>query len=230
MRTLVKNFLIVLAIFLLVSTVFTLFSEPFQKKQTLSLTQVVQDINQDKIKTITVSGNDLQIVYQDDTKIASQKETETALSQSLINYGVDKTKLAKVEINLKQSSDVWNWLAPLLLMVLPLLIIGFFFWGMFKQARTGAMQAFDFTKARARLFGAEGHPKQKITFQDVAGLKEAKQELAERGIIAKATHPKVLAEESPGAYKPINDIIDSVHGAGISLKIVRLEPMGVCKG
>lgn len=179
MRNLIKNFLIVLAIFLLISTVFTLFSSPFQAKQSLSLTQLVQDINQDKIKTITVSGNDLQIVYQDGTKASSQKETEAALSQSLINYGVDKTKLAKVEISTKENSNVWSWLAPLLLTVLPLLFFGFFFWSMFRQARAGATQAFDFTKVRARLFGAEGHPKQKITFKDVAGLKEAKQELVE---------------------------------------------------
>jgi len=49
----------------------------------------------------------------------------------------------------------------------------------FRQAKTGAMQAFDFSKARARLFGAEGHSKEKITFEDVAGLKEAKEELKE---------------------------------------------------
>jgi cell division protease FtsH len=41
------------------------------------------------------------------------------------------------------------------------------------------MQAFDFTKARAKLFGAEGHPQERITFSDVAGLKEAKEELKE---------------------------------------------------
>jgi cell division protease FtsH len=49
----------------------------------------------------------------------------------------------------------------------------------FRQAKTGAMQAFDFSKAKARLFGAEGHPKEKITFKDVAGLKETKEELKE---------------------------------------------------
>ena len=50
---------------------------------------------------------------------------------------------------------------------------------MIKQAKTGAMQTFDFTKARARIFGAEGHDKEKITFKEVAGLKEAKEELVE---------------------------------------------------
>lgn len=57
-----------------------------------------------------------------------------------------------------------------------------------------------------------------------------KKELATRGIIAKSTHPSILAEEAPKAYKNVDDVVESVHGAGISLKVCRLEPMGVLKG
>ncbi|MDD5098231.1 MAG: ATP-dependent zinc metalloprotease FtsH, partial [Candidatus Pacebacteria bacterium] len=53
------------------------------------------------------------------------------------------------------------------------------FFVLMRNAKTGAAQSFDFTKAKVKLFGAEGHPKQKITFKDVAGLKEEKQELEE---------------------------------------------------
>jgi len=179
MKSLAKNFIFVLLIFLVVSSVFTLLQQPFEKEKELSLTQLVEEINQEKIKKITVSGNELKIIYQDDSKAKSRKETEAALSQSLINYGVDKTKLAKVAIETKEVGGTWTWLGPVLFAVLPLLLFGLFFFMIFRQARTGAMQAFDFTKARARLFGAEGHPKEKITFKDVAGLKEAKQELVE---------------------------------------------------
>ena len=179
MKNLAKNFIFILLIFLIISGIFALFAQPFEKEKELSFTQLVEEINQEKIKKITVSGNELQIIYQDETKAKSRKETEAALSQSLINYGVDKTKLAKVEIETKESGGTWVWLGPVLMLLLPLLLFGFFFWMIFRQARTGATQAFDFTKARARLFGAEGHPKEKITFKDVAGLKEAKQELME---------------------------------------------------
>jgi len=178
MRNLIKNFILILLIFLVISGVFTLFSEPFKKEKEISLTQIVGEINQEKIKKIIVSGNELNIIYQDDSGVLSRKETESALSQSLINYGVDKTKLAKVEIETKEKGDAWAWLTPLLL-ILPLLVFGLFFWMIFRQARTGAMQAFDFTKAKTRLFGAEGYPKEKVTFKDVAGLKEAKEELME---------------------------------------------------
>lgn len=57
-----------------------------------------------------------------------------------------------------------------------------------------------------------------------------KKELAEKGIISQSTTPKVLAEEAPLAYKDIESVIDSVHKAGISLKVARMVPMGVIKG
>ncbi len=180
MKNLLKNFAFILIILLVVSSVFTLFSQPENKtKGIVPLSQLVSDINQDRVKQITVSGDELQIVYRDDTKAASQKETGASLSESLMNFGVDKAKLANIEITNKEASDVWSWLGPLLFILVPLIIFGVFFWTMFRQAKTGAMQAFDFTKAKARLFGAEGHPKEKITFDDVAGLKEAKEELKE---------------------------------------------------
>jgi len=57
-----------------------------------------------------------------------------------------------------------------------------------------------------------------------------KKELAEKGITAKSTSPKVLAEEAPGAYKDVSDVIESVDKSGISPKVVRVEPIGVLKG
>ncbi|MCK4522323.1 MAG: RtcB family protein [Nanoarchaeota archaeon] len=59
---------------------------------------------------------------------------------------------------------------------------------------------------------------------------EIQRELAEKGIVSKATSPKSLAEEAPKAYKDVESVIDSVHGSGISLKVVRMEPIGVMKG
>lgn len=103
------------------------------------------------------------------------------MTDLLTGLGVNKDNLQKVDV-LEQPAkqDFWSWATPLLVFgILPLLVFGFFFWTMIKQARSGAMQAFDFTKARARIFGAEGHGKEKITFKDVAGLKEAKEELVE---------------------------------------------------
>jgi len=59
---------------------------------------------------------------------------------------------------------------------------------------------------------------------------QIKAELAKKGIIARATSPMVLAEEAPKAYKDIESVIDTVHKAGISIKVARMVPLGVVKG
>jgi tRNA-splicing ligase RtcB len=59
---------------------------------------------------------------------------------------------------------------------------------------------------------------------------KVRQDLAKQGITAKSTHPKVLSEEAPQAYKDIEAVIDSVHGSGISTKVARMVPIGVIKG
>jgi len=179
MKNLAKNFIFVILILLIISGVFTLFNQPLETKKEISLTQLVEEINQEKIKQIIVSGSDLKIIYQDNTEAKSRKETEAALSESLINYGIDKEKLKKVGIKTEKEKENLLWLWSTLAILLPLALFGLFFWMIFRQAKTGAMQAFNFSRARARLFGAEGHPKEKITFKDAAGLKEAKEELKE---------------------------------------------------
>jgi len=179
MNLLIKNIALIFLIFLIISGIFTLFFQGLEKEKYLSLNQLVEEINQEKIKKIIISGNEISIIYRDETEARTEKETEISLSQSLINLGVEKEKLKKVEIEPRAEEKILTWLLPILSFLLPILIFGLFFYFIFRQARTGVSQAFDFTKARARLFGAEGHPKEKITFRDVAGLKEAKEELNE---------------------------------------------------
>jgi len=197
----------------MISAIFSLFFQPFEKVEKIPLTKLVLDINQDKVKKLTITGNELEIIYQDGTKAISRKETEVALSQSLINYGVDTGKLAKIEIVARETGGTWVWLGPVLFSVLPLLLFGLFFWMIFRQAKTGATQAFDFTRARARLFGAEGQPKEKITFKDVAGLKEAKQELME--IVDFLKNPKKYLQM--GAKIPKGVILIGSPGTGKTL-------------
>jgi len=179
MKFLVKNFLYILLIFLLISTVFTLFFNPFDQGQEISLTKLVEDINEGRVKKLTVEGSEIDVLYNDDSIAETRKETESSLTESLINFGVELEKIKSIEIETKPEGGIWIWLGPLLMFGLPVLLFIFFFFFIFRQAKAGASQAITFTKAKARLFGAEGHPKQKITFKDVAGLKESKQELEE---------------------------------------------------
>jgi cell division protease FtsH len=181
MNPLIKNFIFVILILVVIGGIFSLLYLPAVTPNEISATQLVTDINANKIKKVTVLGDSIDIVYADDKTATSMKETNTSITDLLNNLGVNKDALQKVQVDVQPAKqDFWSWATPLLVFgILPLVFFGLIFWMMFKNAKTGAMQAFDFTKARARIFGAEGHDKQKITFKDVAGLKEAKEELVE---------------------------------------------------
>ncbi len=181
MNPLFKNFVLVIVILLAIGGIFSLLYLPASKSNQISVSQLVSDINQSKVKKITVSGDQLTILYGDDKTAVSMKETGSSLTDLLTNLGANKDNLQKIEVDITQPiENVWSWLGPILIFgILPLVVFGLFFWTMIKQAKSGAVQVFDFTKAKARLFGAEGHGKERITFKDVAGLKEAKEELVE---------------------------------------------------
>lgn len=179
MTGLIKNFFIVILIFLGISLVFSFIGSSAQQPKQITISQLVQDINQDKIKKITIRGNNLDIVFSDDQKGEGQKESDSSLSQTLINYGVDKEKLQKVAIEVQKEDNALFVVGQLISIFLPLVLFGVFFWLIFRQSKMGAAQVFDFTKAKARLFGAEGQTQVRVTFRDVAGLKEAKEELKE---------------------------------------------------
>jgi len=176
MKNFLKNF--VLAVFLLaaIAGLFSLLSQKSQPSKEISLTQLVSDINAAKIKNVSVAGDNLTITYNDDSKATAKKEIDSSLSQTLVNLGAEKQNLSKINFESKEDTSVWVWLAPLLYSFLPLIIILLVFMMIFRQAKGNAMQAFDFTKAKTRILGGQ---KEKITFNDIAGLKEAKEELVE---------------------------------------------------
>ncbi|MFA6753989.1 MAG: ATP-dependent zinc metalloprotease FtsH [Candidatus Paceibacterota bacterium] len=176
MKNFIKNFAIVIVSFLLISFLFSFFSSSFESDKNIALTTLVQEIEQGKVKKVTVAGDTVEIFYKDETSASSRKEAGVSLSEQLINYGLSTENLRRLEIETKREPGTWVW--PFLTL-LPIILFVFIFYFIIRQAKTGVAQTFNFTKARARLFGAEGHPREKINFNDVAGLKEAKEELKE---------------------------------------------------
>ncbi len=179
MKKLINNILLVLFIIFGVVLLFSAVADFQQvnKQKKVSLNEVVKDIKENKVDSILVKDNKLIIKLKNSKEeLISQKETEQGLTETLKNLGVTPEELSNVQINFSDSSSLNFWLGVVLPIVLPFLFLGAFFWWSFREAKKGATQAFSFGKSRVRMFKPD---KDKVTFDDVAGCQEAKQELNE---------------------------------------------------
>ncbi len=205
-----KNVIWAILTLVLVSFIFSLFVPGANQAQQLSLNQVADRINAGQVSQIQVNGNDLSLTLTDGAKATSQKEPETGLTETLTNYGVKPDALAKVDLSVDSQSGWQFWAGILVPTILPLIIIGFFFWMMLRQAKTGVNQAFSFGRSNIRLsLGG----KEKVTFADVAGLKEPKEELME--IVDFLKNPKKFLDL--GARIPRGVLLAGPPGTGKTL-------------
>ena len=141
----------------------------------IPLSQVVEDVNAGKVDSITIEGNDLQIIYNGGREVASRKEASVEVTENLLGLGAEPAELAEVDIEVTPSSPWGDWLA-ILGSFLPFVLVAVLFLFLMRQAQGTNNQALSFGKSRARMFTGE---KPTVTFDDVAGVEEAKQELAE---------------------------------------------------
>ncbi|KKR89208.1 MAG: ATP-dependent zinc metalloprotease FtsH 1 [Candidatus Wolfebacteria bacterium GW2011_GWA2_42_10] len=210
MNNLSKNILWAVMTLLIIAFVFSLLYSGQKTPAVLTLDQLATKINSGEVSKIVVSGNDLKIELKTAEKAVSKKEAETSLTETLKNYGVEPLALQKVGFEIQEESGLRFWLSILIPSLLPLIIIGVFFWLMFRQAKTGMSQAFTFGKANIKLFSQF---KDRITFEDVAGLKEAKQELME--VVDFLKNPKKYLEI--GAKIPRGVLLYGAPGTGKTL-------------
>jgi cell division protease FtsH len=140
-----------------------------------SLSQLVSDINAEEVKSIAVEGDELTIEYNNGTTVGSRKETGVDLTETLLGLGVEPAALDQVDIEVTPPSPWGEWLA-ILGSFLPFILLAVLFIFLMRQAQGTNNQALSFGKSRARMFTGE---KPTVTFDDVAGVEEAKQELAE---------------------------------------------------
>ncbi len=213
MRNFIKNLIIILLIFFVVSGIVMVYNTPIQKVNGITLNELANQINEGKVKDIQVEGDKLNITLADDTKESSRKEAESSLSESLKNYGVDAEKLRAVSIDIKDTTGAAFWINSVIPFFLPFIIIGIFLWFMMRSAQRGNNQALSFGMSRARLIPPKGNGKKKITFADVAGAEEAKEELRE--IVEFLKHPKKFLDL--GARIPKGVLLLGPPGTGKTL-------------
>jgi len=139
--------------------------------QTIPLSQVLTDVRAGKVSQIEISENKLTLTEGKQT-LQSFKEPGANVYQIFKDAGVD---LNKTKVDIKDDTGLNNWL-NILSSVLPIVLMVAFFYFIFRQARGAQENIFSFGKSSARLFNKDTP---RITFADVAGVDEAKQELTE---------------------------------------------------
>ena len=211
-NTLAYNFFGTIIVFVILLSIYSLISLGSQTSSSISLSEVAADISAGKISSIEVSGGDLAITYVDKTKKTAKKEIENSLSTSLVNYGVTKDALDKVNIKVADEGGFSYWFVTLAPFLAPLLLIAFFIWFLTRSVRGAGMQAFSFGQSKARMTSPDDQ-KQKVTFKDVAGAKEAKEELFE--IVDFLKNPKKFLDI--GARIPKGILLMGAPGTGKTL-------------
>ncbi len=211
MKKLIKNFFIFFIVFLAIAALFSAYGGNGDKEQTVGIETLISQIDNGEITAISVQGDELKITLQNGGEEIVQKETGESLSALLNNFGVDKEKLSAINIEVRDESGLNYWLVTILPFLLPFLLIGVFVYFMLRSVQGANSRAMMFGQSQAKEFGRD--QKDKVTFEDVAGAKEAKEELKE--IIEFLRFPKKF--HGLGARIPRGVLLLGAPGTGKTL-------------
>jgi cell division protease FtsH len=209
---LMSQIMIAVLIFMSITVAYSLLVKGSKEAEEITISDVAKAISSETVEKIEVSGSNINVIFKDGTKGEAKKEAESSLSDTLSNYGLTGEQIANTPIEIKEERSFGYWILSLLPFLLPLIIVGFFFWMLSRQAKGQGMQAFTFGQSRARITDPNDK-NNKVTFKDVAGVKEAKEELTE--IVDFLRNPKKFLDI--GARIPKGVILTGAPGTGKTL-------------
>ncbi|ETB64003.1 MAG: Lysyl-tRNA synthetase [Parcubacteria bacterium RAAC4_OD1_1] len=209
---LMNQIIVAMFIFISITLVYTLVYKAPEDIKELTISDVAKGIKDQSIGKIEVVGSKVDLTFKDETKGKAQKEAESSLSETLYNYGVTPEELANTPIEIKNESGFGYWILNILPFLLPVLLIVFFIWMLTRQVKGQGMQAFTFGQSKARITDPNDK-NNKVTFKDVAGAKEAKEELKE--IVDFLKNPKKFLDI--GARIPKGVLLTGAPGTGKTL-------------
>lgn len=211
MKKLIRNFVLFFIVFLTIAALFNSISGQKNTAETVGLEALISQINAEQVKEIIISGDKLHITLKDDKKETVQKETSESLSTLLNNFKVEPAKTANIKISVKDESG-WNyWLTNIIPFALPFLLVGVFIFFIMRGMQGANSRAMNFGQSTAKDFKPD--EKNRTTFKDMAGAKEAKEELKE--VVEFLRFPKKFHEL--GAKIPRGVLLLGAPGTGKTL-------------
>ena len=213
MKKLIQSFLIVFAFLLVFSLLISGLNNVSLNqvsKQKVDLSSAIEKIRNGEAEKVIVKPSQIEVTLVDKTVLVAQKETNVSFPEILKNFNIPQETIDNLKIEIKEESSLGYWLSILLPIVLPIAFLFYFFSSVFKKANQGAAQIFSFSRSNIRLFSPT---KDRITFKDVAGLKEAKEELQE--VVEFLKNPKRF--EVLGAKIPRGVLLVGPTGVGKTL-------------
>ncbi len=187
------------------------FASSTPRQETIDITALASEVKAGQIERITVEqdGLTLRVTRKDGSEVLSRKEPNVTVPDILLNLGVTQEQLTQVIYQVEEPRPWGDWLT-ILGSLLPLLLFAGLIFFMFRQAQGGTNQALSFGRSRARLFTGN---KPTVTFDDVAGVDEAKEELQE--VVEFLKEPEKFA--SLGARIPKGVLMVGPPGCGKTL-------------
>ncbi len=201
-----------LFVFMLITALYLVIAGDKKTIPEVSISDLAGSVSKGEVKKILVEGDKLSITYANDEIKTAKKEVGSALSQTLFNYGVTGDALSKTSIVIKDQTGFSFWLLNILPFLLPILFIVIFFWYISRQVKGAGIQALTFGQSKARITDPNDK-NSRVTFKDVAGCKEAKEELKE--IVDFLKSPKKFLDI--GARIPKGVILTGAPGTGKTL-------------
>ena len=181
MSTIFKNAAVYMIILLFLLLVLMRLADPTTAPKEVPLVggdeSLVALLQEGKVESITTEQDQqtLKVKLTDDTDVVSRKERNLALVPTLEEFGVSREQLEGVEVSTAEVR-VWDRAGRVLIQLAPILLFGALILFLFRQAQGGTNQALSFGRSRARMMTSDTPT---VTFEDVAGVEEAKAELQE---------------------------------------------------